>query len=105
MNNDGDQMTSGLRLDGVRARDGAIARVEAVLVSRENDNCWRAQIRPQETIAVGDRLRFGETRESLACMLGFLDAEVAEKTDGLVLLSFQFTGPALDEALERIGRR
>ena len=40
----------------------------------------------------------------MACLLGSLDAEVVEKgEDGEVLLAFSFTGPALDEAIARIG--
>ena len=40
----------------------------------------------------------------MACLLAALDAEVEEKGEaGEVLLRFEFTGAALDEAIERLG--
>ena len=40
----------------------------------------------------------------MACLLGSLDAEVEDKGEGgEVMLSFAFSGAALDEAIERIG--
>ena len=40
----------------------------------------------------------------MACLLAALDAEVEDKGDaGEVLLRFEFTGAALDEAIERLG--
>lgn len=96
-------MTAGLRLGGLRFRGEAVAPIEAILIARETENSWRAKIRPADRVAIGDRLRFGETAESLACFLGFLDADVVEKHDDVVLLSFHFTGAALDDALLRLG--
>jgi S-adenosylmethionine:tRNA ribosyltransferase-isomerase len=52
----------------------------------------------------GDRIRFGEPSESMACELARLDAEVEAKGEGgEVTLRFTFAGPALDEAIERFG--
>ena len=96
-------MTAGLCLDGIRVRNETVIRIETVLIEREDNHCWRARILPTETVEVGDRLRFGDTTESLACFLGFLDAEIIEKKGDTVRLSFQFTGPALDDALSRLG--
>ena len=43
-------------------------------------------------------------RESTACLLAALDAEVEDKGEaGEVLLRFAFAGAALDEAIERLG--
>ncbi len=92
-----------LRLNGFRVRKDSSARVEARLHARESDNSWRARIRPAERVEVGDRLRFGDTSESPACFLAFLDADIVEKDGDSVLLSFHFTGAALDEALDRLG--
>ena len=62
---------------------------------------WRALARPAKRLAPGDRIRFGEASESMACLLASLDAEVLEKGEGgEVLLRFAFTG-----AGARRGRR
>lgn len=95
-------MKAGLRLNGVRFRNQSSARVEAILCVKESENSWRARIRPSESIEGGDRLRFGDASESPACFLAFLDADIVEKDSDSVLLSFHFTGAALDEALERL---
>ena len=92
------------RLDGIRVRGEAVARIEATLHKREGEDRWRAFIRPAKKVNVGERIRFGEPSESMACLLAALDAEVVEKGDnGEVLLAFSFTGPALDEAILRHG--
>ncbi len=92
------------RLDGIRRRGDAVARIEATLHKREGEDRWRAFIRPAKKVNIGERIRFGDESESTACLLGALDAEVIEKSDGgEVLLAFSFSGPALDEAIVRIG--
>ncbi len=92
------------RLDGVRVRGEAVASIEATLIKRVDDCRWRALVRPAKKLRVGERIRFGETSESLACLLAALNAEVEEKGEaGEVLLRFEFAGPALDEAVERLG--
>ena len=92
------------RLAGVRVRGEAAARIEATLHKREGANRWRAFVRPAKKLAVGERIRFGEASESMACLLASLDAEVVEKGEGgEVLLDFALTGAALDEAIERHG--
>jgi len=92
------------RLDGIRVRGEAVASVEATLIKRIDDCRWRALVKPAKKLRVGERIRFGEARESAACLLGALDAEVEEKGEaGEVLLCFAFAGAALDEAIDRIG--
>src|SRR5215212_330127 len=92
------------RLFGLRARGEATARIEIMLHKREGADRWRAFARPAKRLAVGDRIRFGEDSESMACLLASLDAEVEAKGDGgEVVLRFAFTGPALDEAIARLG--
>jgi S-adenosylmethionine:tRNA ribosyltransferase-isomerase len=92
------------RLEGVRVRGEAIASIEATLIERVDDCRWRALARPAKRLKVGERIRFGEASESMACLLAALDAEVEDKGDaGEVLLRFEFTGAALDEAIERLG--
>ncbi len=92
------------RLDGVRVRGDAIASIEATLIERVDDCRWRALARPAKKLKVGERIRFGESRESMACLLAALDAEVEEKGEaGEILLRFHFAGAALDEAIESLG--
>ena len=92
------------RLEGIRVRGEAVAHVEATLIKRVDESRWRAFVRPARKLKPGERIRFGESSESMACLLGALDAEVEEKgADGEVLLAFAFHGAALDEAIERLG--
>ena len=92
------------RLYGVRVRGEAAARVEIMLHKREGSDRWRAFARPAKRLDPGDRIRFGEASESMACLLGHLDAEVEAKGEaGEVTLRFTFAGPALDEAIARLG--
>lgn len=94
-------MTPERRLAGIRVRNEAFVKIEALCHARESENLWRAQIRPAEVVRVGDRLRFGDASENLACFLGFLDAEIVERNGDNVLLSFHFTGAALGDALSQ----
>jgi S-adenosylmethionine:tRNA ribosyltransferase-isomerase len=92
------------RLDGIRVRGDAVAAIEATLIKRIDDCRWRALVRPAKKLRVGERIRFGETSESMACLLAALDAEVEDKGEaGEVTLRFEFTGAALDEAIDRLG--
>ncbi|HEY1779733.1 MAG TPA: tRNA preQ1(34) S-adenosylmethionine ribosyltransferase-isomerase QueA [Roseiarcus sp.] len=92
------------RLDGVRVRGEAAASIETTLIERVDDCRWRALARPAKRLKVGERIRFGEASESMACMFAALDAEVEDKGEaGEVLLRFEFAGAALDEAIERLG--
>jgi S-adenosylmethionine:tRNA ribosyltransferase-isomerase len=92
------------RLTGVRVRGDSVAQIEATLIKRVDESRWRAFVRPAKKLNVGERIRFGETGESTACLLGALDAEVEEKGDGgEVLLGFAFHGALLDEAIDRLG--
>ena len=92
------------RLDGIRVRGAAVAAIEATLIKRLDASRWRALVKPAKKLKVGERIRFGETRESSACLLDALDAEVEEKGEaGEVTLRFAFHGAALDEAIDRLG--
>ena len=92
------------RLEGIRVRGDAAASIEATLIERVDDCRWRALVKPAKKLRVGERIRFGEARESAACLLAALDAEVEEKGEaGEITLRFEFTGAALDEAIDRIG--
>jgi len=92
------------RLDGIRVRGEAAASIEATLVKRVDDCRWRALVRPAKKLKVGERIRFGEASEGMACLLAALNAEVEKKGEaGEVLLRFEFAGAALDEAIDRLG--
>ena len=92
------------RLNGIRVRGESAARMEVMLHKRESGSSWRAFVRPAKKINVGERIRFGDTSESMACLLASLDATVEAKGEGgEVLLAFDLTGPALDEAISRFG--
>jgi S-adenosylmethionine:tRNA ribosyltransferase-isomerase len=92
------------RLTGIRARGESVAQIEATLVKRVDPSRWRAFLRPAKKINVGERIRFGESNESMACLLAALDAEVEEKGEGgEAMLAFAFHGAALDEAIDRLG--
>jgi len=92
------------RLDGIRVRGDAAAAIEATLIKRVDDCRWRALVRPAKKLKIGERIRFGETSESMTCLLAALNAEVEEKGEaGEVLLRFEFVGATLDEAIERLG--
>jgi S-adenosylmethionine:tRNA ribosyltransferase-isomerase len=91
-------------LHGLRTRGEATARIEVLLHKREAADCWRAFARPAKRLAIGDRIRFGESAESTACELVRLDAEVEEKGEGgEIALRFSFAGAFLDEAIARLG--
>jgi S-adenosylmethionine:tRNA ribosyltransferase-isomerase len=93
------------RLEGIRVRGESVAQIEVTLHARENDNTWRAFARPAKRLAVGERIRFGETSESMACLLASLDATVLARDEGgEVTLAFDLTGPALDEAISTLGQ-
>ena len=92
------------RLSGTRLREGSPGlRMEAMLHLREAPERWRAFARPAKRLGEGDRIRFGETRDG-ACELGRLDATIIEKGEaGEIVLSFDLSGPALDEAIAALG--
>ncbi len=92
------------RLSGVRVRGEAVARIDVTLHKREGADCWRAFVRPAKKLRQGERISFCERSKNPEFALGALDAEVIEKGDeGEVLLGFSSSGPALDEAIERVG--
>lgn len=90
------------QLVGQRWRDGGRADVDVTLHMRVDGDKWLAFARPARRLAAGDRVSFGH--DGNACFLGKLDATVLEKREaGEVLLGFDFSGPALDEAISAAG--
>ena len=92
------------RLTGARTRGESRARIEVTLTRRIDESRWRAFARPAKKIEIGERIRFGASGESDACLLGALDAEVEARGEGgEVLLAFALAGAALDDAIDRFG--
>jgi S-adenosylmethionine:tRNA ribosyltransferase-isomerase len=90
------------RLIGERVRGDARAKIEATLTQRASGDSWRALVKPLKRLQEGDRIRFGN--EARVCMLGALDAEVAQIFEGgEILLRFDFHGPVLEEAIDALG--
>ncbi len=91
------------QLEGKRLREGGQETpVSATLHMRIGPERWKAFARPGKRIKTGDRIEFGHTGD--ACLLGTLGALVEEKGEaGEVTLRFDFSGPALDEAIMTVG--
>jgi len=85
------------QLEGTRLRGEISAGIGATLHLRAGPDRWKAFVRPAKKLQVGDDVLFE----------GFgtrLTAEVADKADGgEVLLVFDRSGPALDEAIAAVG--
>jgi len=91
-------------LAGVRVRGELRSGVSFNLLARVDQSRWRALARPAKRLAVGDRIRFGSESESMACLLGTLDATVAARGEaGEVELAFDLAGPDLDQAIATVG--
>jgi S-adenosylmethionine:tRNA ribosyltransferase-isomerase len=91
------------QLFGWRRRGEAVARIDATLHKREDASHWRAFVRPAKKLKLGERIVFAEPGEGAACQMGALWAEVAERNEGEALLSFNLSGPALDDAIFALG--
>lgn len=85
------------QLEGTRMRGDNHSAVSATLHMRIAADRWKAFARPGKRIKAGDRIRFGTGDAAL-------DATVEEKGDaGEVTLRFDFSGPALDQAIASVG--
>ena len=86
------------RLSGVRERTGPdgetlTVEVEATLHHRDAPDTWSAFMKPGKRIKPGDRILF----QTLAATVE------AKHDDGLITLTFDLTGPALDDAIRDVG--
>lgn len=92
------------RLQGIRKRGEASARIEATLHQREGEARWRAFARPVKKLRRGEIIRFMGCDGGEACSAESVDAEVIEKGEGgEVILRFAVSGAELDTAIGRIG--
>jgi S-adenosylmethionine:tRNA ribosyltransferase-isomerase len=90
------------QLEGFREREGVKAQISATLHMRAGIDRWKAFLRPAKRIKQGERIDFGHG--SNACLLGSLQATVAEKGEaGEALLVFDFSGADLDQAIAAVG--
>jgi len=83
------------QLFGTRRRGEAVARIEATLHKKQDGAHWRAFVRPAKKLKLGETVVFGDD--------GALQAVVEAKNEGEVLLGFNLSGPALDNALMAVG--
>jgi S-adenosylmethionine:tRNA ribosyltransferase-isomerase len=89
------------RLSGHRQRGETRAHIEATLIERLSENCWRALVRPAKKLAPEERVRFGSGTEHGA---DFLEAVVEAKGEsGEVTFAFDLSGDVLDKAIEALG--
>jgi S-adenosylmethionine:tRNA ribosyltransferase-isomerase len=89
-------------LRGTRTRDGATARISVNLIERLGPERWLALARPAKRLKPGDRIIFGEGGN--VCLLGELAASVEGRgAEGDVTLTFELSGPALDQAIAALG--
>ncbi len=91
------------QLFGWRERAGIRARIDATLHKREDDSHWRAFVRPAKKLKIGETVVFGGPEDSAACQMGALSAKAVAKNDGELLLAFNLSGPALDDAIQAHG--
>src|SRR5690606_9338312 len=90
-------------LVGVRVRGENRATVSFNLHKRVDSSTWLAFARPAKRLAAGDRVGFGQETDN-ACLLGTLDATVAEVEEGgQVTLRFDLAGAFLDESIKAFG--
>ncbi len=90
------------RLTGVRQRGGARARVSVTLHKRVAPDTWQVFAKPARKLKTGDRLALGGSAAD--CRGATLDAGItAIGPRGEVTLTFDLSGPALDEAIEAVG--
>ena len=96
------------QFDGIRERDGNVARVSITLHRRLSLNKWAAFAKGAKKLKIGERVSFGIANslwENGACLAGVLDAIVRAKGDaGEIELEFDFSGAALDEAMMANGQ-
>ncbi len=87
------------QLSGWRRRADAVARIDATLHKREDASHWRAFVRPAKKLKIGETVVFGGPDEGAACQMDALWARVEDKNEGEALLSFNLSGPVLDDAI------
>jgi S-adenosylmethionine:tRNA ribosyltransferase-isomerase len=88
------------RLSGKRIRGDRSAGVEATLIERLDASRWRALMRPAKKLHIGDQVHFGHHRMSGDILIARVEARGEE---GEIVLCFEHSGPALDEAIEAAG--
>ncbi|MGI9388242.1 MAG: S-adenosylmethionine:tRNA ribosyltransferase-isomerase, partial [Methyloligellaceae bacterium] len=88
---------------GRRKRKDSEARVAVTLLKALDGHRWQALARPAKRLKPGDRIDFGATDG--VCLQGTLGATVLDRhEDGEVILSFEFHGPILEEAIAALGK-
>lgn len=87
------------RLFGRRTRGENVAGIEVLLHRRVSAESWLALAKPAKRLAAGDRIAFGQVA-SIVCEMGAFRATVEEiLARGEIVLRFDLSGAALDEAI------
>ena len=85
------------RLEGVRRRDtrdgSGEARIEVTLIRQDGPSVWTALARPARRLSVGDQIAFGDD----------LNAEVVTREGPEVVLGFDKSDVALEQAIRAVG--
>jgi S-adenosylmethionine:tRNA ribosyltransferase-isomerase len=85
------------RLSGRRVRGDLSAGVEATLIERLDAARWRALMKPAKKLNPGDEIRFGGGATELIAHVE------AKGEEGEIVLRFDLSGTALDDAIEAAG--
>ncbi len=86
------------QFEGIREREGNIARISVTLHQRLSGNVWAAFAKGAKKLKTGEKVSLGV--QNGVCLAGVLDARVSAKGDGgEVELTFDLSGPVLDEAM------
>ncbi len=89
-------------LTGIRSRADTSAVISLTLHKRLGQGQWRAFARPAKRLKRGDRIEFGQAGG--ACAAAGFWAEVTDRgAEGEVMLAFELSGPALEEAIAAHG--
>ena len=97
------------QFQAIRERNGNFARLGLTLHRRISANQWAAFARGAKKLQVGERLSLTGARSvgqnsAQVCLGGSLDGQVSAKGEaGEIELTFDFSGPVLDEAMMSIG--
>jgi S-adenosylmethionine:tRNA ribosyltransferase-isomerase len=91
------------QLTGVRYREDITANVSCTLLKPLDASTWTALARPAKRLKIGDRIDFGNKDNT--CLSGSLWGQVKNRGEGgEITISFDFQGPALDDAIAALGQ-
>jgi len=93
------------RLDGARVRGEAVAGIEATLIKRVDASRWQALVRPPRSSRSASTFALARQAKAMPAPRLAGRGGGGKGEAGEVLLSFAFSGAALDEAIDRLDKR